>query len=90
MIQLMMFTDCRGLFTRLNQKYDGPRHGRLSLTQRLIVVIHVGFVDDDAPVVLPMIGRMAQFSDSPTGMYIHGLIHRRLTLISGDVSGRLM
>jgi len=35
-------------------------------------VVHVGFVDDGAPVVLPMIGKMGQFEDNPMAMYVHG------------------
>jgi hypothetical protein len=35
--------------------------------------VHVGFVDDGAPIVLPMIGKMGQFEDNPMAMYIHGM-----------------
>jgi hypothetical protein len=36
-------------------------------------VVHVGFIDDGAPIVLPMIGKMAQYEDNPMAMYIHGI-----------------
>ena len=56
----------------------------------LIVVVHVGFIDDGAPFVLPMIGKMGQYDGNPYAMYIHGIppfIHQKLT--SGYVSSRL-
>ena len=40
----------------------------------LIVVVHVGFIDDGAPFVLPMIGKMGQYDNSPMSMYIHGTL----------------
>lgn len=46
--------------------------GSYWLLKELTVVVHVGFIDDGAPVVLPMIGKMGQFDDNPMSMYIHG------------------
>lgn len=62
--------------------------GQLAFWLSLIVVVHVGFIDDGAPVVLPMIGKMAQYDDNPMAMYIHGtssfldIINARLRLRS--------
>jgi hypothetical protein len=36
------------------------------------VVVHVGFIDDGAPFVLPMIGKMGQYENNPISMYVHG------------------
>jgi nitroimidazol reductase NimA-like FMN-containing flavoprotein (pyridoxamine 5'-phosphate oxidase superfamily) len=36
-------------------------------------VVHVGFVDDGAPVVLPMIGKMGAYEGNPMAIYIHGM-----------------
>jgi hypothetical protein len=46
--------------------------GWLTLERSLTAVIHVGFVDDGAPVVMPMIGKMGQYEDHPWSVYIHG------------------
>ena len=54
-------------------------------------MVHVGFIDDGAPIVLPMIGKMAQFDDNPMAMYIHGILQRGKSFADpGYVSGRLM
>ena len=37
-----------------------------------MVVVHVGFIDDGAPFVLPMIGKMGQYDNNPMSVYIHG------------------
>ena len=54
-------------------------------------MVHVGFVDDGAPIVLPMIGKMGQFEDNPMAMYIHGMdpliseVWRRVEGVYGTV-----
>jgi len=45
----------------------------LGLEDALIVVVHVGFIDDGQPFVLPMIGKMGQYDNNPMAMYIHGI-----------------
>jgi hypothetical protein len=45
--------------------------------------VHVGFVDDGAPIVLPMIGKMGQFEDNPMAMYIHGMTAPGLRISGG-------
>jgi len=38
----------------------------------LRIVVHVGFVDGGAPVVMPYIGALGQYDNEPYAMYIHG------------------
>jgi hypothetical protein len=64
--------DSSGLLSRHDQEHHGLEHGYNSFPQRLIEVVHVGFIDDGEPIVLPMIGKMGQYEGNPMAIYIHG------------------
>ena len=74
-------TDGSGLFSGYDQEYYGLCYGLAHsyCGRSLTVVVHVGFIDDGQPFVLPMIGKMGQYEDNPYAMYIHGIYPRHST-----------